>query len=107
MSEQLTVSETLYRAADLIEERGWGGLAPGVVYESSYCAGNAIFASGPNWAAAQAVLIEHIGGKSIGDIWRWNDSPERTKAEVIEALRAAAVIAASRETAAVREQVPA
>jgi hypothetical protein len=36
----------------------------------------------------------------------WNDAPERTAGEVVEALRACAIIEAAKESADVRESVP-
>jgi copper chaperone CopZ len=105
MTDQ-TVAETLNRAADLIEAEGWRqhGLGrPG----GPHCAIGAIrrvdgipevevFPSkGTHTYEAAEVLLAHTG--FVTDVADWNDAPERTAAQVVEVLRAAAVIAAAKE----------
>ena len=119
-----TVSETLYRAADLIESRGWtkggGGDAEpedfdpwGKGGDSPVCLEGAIFAAagGDEWwqvsmvvnacPAGQAVRdylgMDSYSGPSSARLYRFNDQRGRTAAEVIEVLRAAALIEAAKE----------
>jgi hypothetical protein len=82
--------QTLLRAAEIIRERGW---ASAYHRTSGHCAHTAIGADGWTADAATAVqsFINHLGGKSVEDIWNWNDAPERTAAEVIKALTEAAL----------------
>lgn len=94
----IPTSAALDRAADLLQREGWHGRH---VSESPYCAGNAIFTvcGERDYLDAQRALWTYLGGESLGAIWAWNDAPDRTQAEVIETLRAAAVIEAARERA--------
>ena len=91
----MKTSEVLNTAADIIEKQGWwqdGRDAVGV------CASNAIArASEIGYHPAHERFIDHIGGVKLQDIFDWNDAPGRTAAEVVETLRAAAVIAEARE----------
>lgn len=109
----MNTSETLNRAADLIEERGWGqatGWHPAPGDTGPLCVEGALNATRglrhkwtcPAWQAVAdyiadrpGVLIHKGSGRPI--VWVWNDRPERTAAEVIEVLRAAALIEAARE----------
>jgi len=118
-----TVSETLNRAADLIEERGWtrGGGWPTTDDEGApLCLEGGIMAAlglrfnddarevdvetCPAYRAVHVYLELHddrdVEGWPVVPLWMWNDDRE-TAAEVIEVLRAAAVIEAARENAAV------
>lgn len=111
----MNTSDILNRAADLIEEKGWtsGSGWPG---EAEYggsemgglCLEGGIMAAlglnyGQRWddifktcPAVHAVnaYLERDEGYALYD---WNDAPGRTAAEVIEVLRACAVIEAARE----------
>lgn len=124
----MLVSETLNKAADLIEERGWRQGAwpegPGsFVGEQAVCLEGALllvlglshgsagreFYGCPAHNAVAAYLERHpfpVHGPIVDALWQWNDSEGRTQAEVIEVLRAAALVEASRE-AEVRESVTA
>jgi hypothetical protein len=117
----MQTSEVLNKAADLIEERGW---SQGTGWHTALADSVPVCAEGGIWCATEtdnnrrdyaalraakgafrAYLTdrfpEHIhpnAGCVIG--WSWNDDPERTAAEVIEVLRAAAVIEQARESEA-------
>jgi len=118
-----TVSETLYKAADLIERRGWtrgfwntdkddaplcleGGIAAamGVVLEDE--AGRIIesdydsLLACPAYQAVRSYLGDRLRPNS--SLFTWNDSPARKSTDVIETLRAAAVIEAARESEAAK-----
>lgn len=112
----MNVSDTLNLAAELIEERGWttniqgwgdsespvplcieGGIMAALGIDSS---SNASVESCPAYAA----VVSHLGGRIVnlaGDhddrLWMWNDVVARDQTEVIEVLRATAVIEAARE----------
>lgn len=111
----MNTSEILNRAADLIEEKGWAQ-AGGWYGEEKYggSAGGKLCLEG----GIQAAMNLPMGGKndmifhtcpafqSVREYLRhtmfyapfaWNDRPERTAEEVIEVLRACALIEASRE----------
>lgn len=102
----MKTSEVLDRAADLIEERGWA--RPGD-WSSTLCASNAIVrASGETYAPAHDALVLYLGGDGhVHGIFAWNDAPGRTAAEVIEVLRACAVIEAAKEQEAAPVEVSA
>lgn len=116
---ELRTSEVLNRAADLIEERGWGtgpasasllnanasGLcleggiaaAAGIeqidigIVDTEYAPNRTDLLNCPAYRAVQDYL-------SIpGSLWIFNDKHDRTASEVIETLRAAALIESSRE----------
>lgn len=88
----MTPRDVLLKAADLIEERGWGqGFC-----RTSPCAVDAISTTGAksDWPAggrALEALRDHLQVPSIAG---WNDQPGRTQAEVVTALREAAERAA-------------
>lgn len=100
----------LLKAADILETRGWiqdksaghGGKDPPV------CVGKAIqeAAEGCNSLAWDGIrrFERHLGfphrdsWKEFCPIPNWNDTPGRTKQEVIEALRSAAMPTPERET---------
>lgn len=96
----MNASEVLNRAADGLERDGWMSPDRCTDGPAPTCAQLAIgrVDGVVGGMAAERALLSHIGGSTVGDIWRWNDAPERTAAEVIEALRAAAVIEAARES---------
>ncbi len=115
------VAETLHRAADLIEERGWvrgsGWVTPSRASGPLCLEGGIMAALGlqlpdqilddrlfaplvtcPAYRAVSAYLereevtIMPSGGMVGGLLYRWNDESARTAAEVVEVLRAAAAI---------------
>jgi hypothetical protein len=114
----MQTSETLDKAGDQVE-RGWaqgqlvnslgqvcaiGGIATaldlrcGCGQNNNACHGLAYPDSDE---PALVALARHVGGAGftpIDDITAWNDEPGRTAAEVIEVLRAAAVIESARES---------
>lgn len=111
----MNTSEVLNRAADLIEEHGWGQGSPAMLGEGGLCAMGALGLATWGEVTDRYEAIHHCpAGQAvanyIGDqpgllsghdrIWDWNDKPGRTASEVIEVLRAAAVIEAARETEA-------
>lgn len=108
------VAETLNKAADLIEERGWAkGNCAMLVGDGPLCLEGAIGAAldvrpydapmGTIYSyavvhdsAAYAAVREYLGRSGREMAWSWND--DQTSAEpVIETLRAAAIIAAAQE----------
>jgi hypothetical protein len=113
----MNTSEVLNKAADLIEERGWvqggvngiddpWGLAGGpVCLEGSIVAALGLkFRSALYDCPAYNAVAQHLDRKPMpadapfhDSLWAWNDAPARTASEVIEVLRAAAVIEAARE----------
>ena len=113
----MNTSEVLNRAADLIEERGWGtGVRSMLGSDSGLCIMGALYGAETGQLAndaldetAYTVAETCSAGRAvieyIGDNWTymfsWNDATGRTAAEVIEVLRACAVIEASREREAV------
>jgi hypothetical protein len=126
---ELRTSEVLNRSADLIELDGWfqNGYAPaqsvnGVSMDGlPVCAMGAIYRANGTplaWSGdlgcwngvihddppAALALASHLGGPSV-HIPRWNDALGQTQAEVIETLRAVALIEASREDARVEVSV--
>lgn len=100
----MKASEILYGAADHIDAFGHhkgGAVAAGDIRTAPMCVVGAI------------TYARILGGATRDDGWRaqnhlqsfvatplvmWNDRPERTATEVVEALRATALIAAARET---------
>jgi len=122
------VSETLNRAADLIEERGWdrgagwdwaGDGSEPLCLEGAIGASMGILAKGDyrpfnDCPAGQAVrnyleMTPEVAARdewrewpnvANSPLWRWNDSVAGSGRRVIEVLRATAVIEAARETEA-------
>lgn len=114
----MLTSEVLNKAADLIEERGWGqgpntwGDEP---TEHTLCVEGGILAAmggefehfDPAFVTCPAyrAVRSHLEGRyeflcgldQGGRLWDWNDDSDRTQAEVIEVLRAAAAIEQARE----------
>lgn len=112
----MKTSEVLYRAADLIEERGWGqGIDTWSKADGAVCVEGALMAvasipraegcQGPSRKAietcpAYVAVVDYLAYSHPDfGLWFWNDSEDRSSAEVIEVLRAAAVIEAAKETA--------
>jgi hypothetical protein len=114
---ELTTSQVLNRAADLIEERGWGKGPLSMFGEVGLCVMGALYAaetgalaSGSNdenaydtaerCPAGQAV-VAHLGDRLYPpddpQMWRWNDLVASDGKQVIEVLRATALIEAARE----------
>lgn len=105
MTAQLITSEVLNKAADALQADGWWNpqVPAADLKATATCAANVIwYATGQDGVAAQPAqeaLLRHIGGRRLEDIFDWNDAPDRSAAEVIETLRAAAVIEAAKEQA--------
>lgn len=94
---QLPTSEVLNKAADLIEERGW---TKGWNRHDGLCLVDAVAEAsrGGGFFAALSALDRYFDRRPIDPpIYHWNDAPERTASEVIEVLRAAALVEAARE----------
>lgn len=110
-----SVSNTLNLAADLIEKRGWargyaawGTTLPG----GALCLEGGILAAighpvdpeatrpwfhGPGACPAYDAVCDYLDRPHDTMLWPFNDDPERTASEVIEVLRAAALIESARE----------
>lgn len=115
----MQTSEVLNRAADLIEERGWTTGSKGWAYKPNdpLCLeGGLIAASGMTWddldpaefyqCPAYLAVEDYLDlreGREFREAWQWNDAEHRTASEVVEVLRACAVIEASREREAVSQ----
>jgi hypothetical protein len=118
----MNTSEVLNTAADLLEERGWrpgdwGGPGSTLCLEGGILAALGIdhfralnqadtMSVFEFWACpAYRAVADHLGmdvsltkGRQPAEpLWQWNDGKGRTAAEVIEVLRACAVIEAARE----------
>ena len=106
----MKVSETLNKAADLIEERGWAqGSAGWAESESGLCLEGGIQAAtgmlshtGITECSAYRAVWNHLRTDSRWGFFRtnlfdWNDVGGRTANEVIEVLRACALIESARE----------
>lgn len=112
----MKTSEVLNKAADLIEERGWTQGPLGWDATGPLCALGGIGAAldcrtiGDTycmWELAEtpevAAVADYLGvavGPEGGGVYNWNDAPGRTAAEVVEVLRAAAIVEAAKETPA-------
>lgn len=121
----MNTSETLNKAADYIKQYGWQQGGPGgVVYpwgtegtaaclEGGICAASGIeredglapngLESCPAYLAVKDYLADPM--EDWMPVYRWNDKPGRTAEEVIEVLRAAAVIEQAREESTVKQLV--
>jgi len=99
------ISETLDRAADLLEPKGrWtqhanyrsegGHILISGVNAASYCLVGAIDAveSGPVGKEAISFVSARVGVAAVA----WNDAPTRTQKQVVEKLRTCAKIARQR-----------
>lgn len=128
---QLPTSEVLNLAADHVRGRGWTTGLYGWASSGPVCTEGAIFAAmGTSHAAISthdfretcpaylavmdyldnAVPIEPTMGERV--LWAWNDEYDyirgqyaRTEAEVLEVLRAVALVEAAREDAAMLAEV--
>lgn len=111
----MRTSEVLNRAADLIQGHGWGVGADsfkagdsGLCLEGGIMAalGHELHSTLPSCPAYKAVAA-HLNLKPGNRLYNWNDATRgyeadsRTAEEVIEVLRATAVIEAAREDARV------
>lgn len=125
----MNTSEVLNKAADLIEERGWaagGGWITSVTVDqvTPVCLeGGVMGAMGlvapPRLSNADLVglwtcpaykaVSDYLGldstprtdvdGEPTEPLWRWNDHTSRSASEVVEVLRATALIEQARENA--------
>ena len=112
----MKTSEILNRAADLIEEHGWGqggatwkDVGAGLCLEGGIVAAMGVDMSrrmappeGFEKCSAYRAVWDFLQdddrwGFFRNHLYNWNDERTRTAEEVIEVLRAAAVIEASRE----------
>lgn len=97
----MNTSDVLNKAADHIQRFGHmkgDGFGEGPVLMAPACIIGAIgvatdFAVGCDESVATGSVRNYLGGSVVA----WNDAPERTAAEVIEVLRACAVIEQARE----------
>ena len=82
--------QALLDAADYIEEHGWCQYEP-ANRKGAVCAVGALMAvsSSPSIKLDAIELVKLVIGQ--WHIPNWNDAPERTKEEVVSALRAAAL----------------
>lgn len=128
----LPVSEVLDRAADQIEERGWGaggrgwGYNPGdgtLDQDAPLCIEGGILAAlgypyqfdnGTRWreefvaCPAYVAVAGYLGlTGAFDDVYSYNDANGRTEGEVIATLRACAAVEAARESSIVTELVSA
>lgn len=113
MTQQQNVSDTLNLAADLIEERGWahgGGWNDDIT--SPLCLEGGILAasgiSGDEWedelyaCPSYVAVMGYLKSDTRWGFFKkyaydWNDVPTRTATEVVEVLRATALIESARE----------
>ena len=124
-TNNLRTSEVLNRAADMIEERGWvrgKGWGPddgGLCLEGALIAASGLSAAiGKRLAVytqcpAYDAVVAYLGkdpqpriAPIVDTLWAWNDARSEVT-EVIEVLRAVAVIEAARENAETRDEVSA
>lgn len=112
----MKTSEVLNKAADLIEEHGWeqGGTRNGVgetyYVHAGYCVEGAIAAA--NGASQYFMGYRCEAYDAVKNYlnqlpWTWNDAIARTEQEVIEVLRAAALIEQAKENQSVEQTVAA
>jgi hypothetical protein len=111
----MNTSDTLNRAADLIEERGWsqgnGWILSSAPTDATLCLEGGIQAAtgrmGIHHCPAYKAVVDYLNTTRPADInptlgyvipWSWNDQPTRTASEVIEVLRACAAIEQARES---------
>jgi len=119
----MLTSEILNRAADLIEERGWtvGDWGLGDDHSMPLCLEGGIAVASGNNLIGSVLLEKCPAARAVHEyllladdeqLWEWNDrsmsycarvgvpfggSDDRTAADVIEVLRAAAVVEQARE----------
>ena len=89
----VTESDLLHRAADLLEEFGWRQMHIGSKAQGAFCALGAtnearrdLDAPEAVWKGARRILAGIVGGP----VAHWNDTPGRTRTEVVAAIRRAA-----------------
>lgn len=94
----VNVQTILSRAADLLEERGWGqGVGSGLYNQC--CLVRSVDSVAADQRAADRALeacfprigLELDPGDLLGPLIRWNDAPTRTLPEVLAVLRAGEV----------------
>lgn len=97
----MNISEALHLGADHIQKFGHikgVGHGRGSVMTAPSCVIGALniatLEEPAAWSPAISAVASHVGGNVVS----WNDAPERTAAEVIETLRACAVIEAAKES---------
>jgi hypothetical protein len=119
----MKTSEILNAAADEIEVRGWsdyttnnswgfgsatgpvcleGGILAAMGFKMEQPWGEAILSKefeALETCPAYEAVMEYLGREKGQPLWSWNDSVSRTKEEVFEVLRAAAVVEAAKEAA--------
>lgn len=94
------------REARALIERGWCQRAfiKNTPFGCAYCADGAICATAGDgegeYGPMLAALKRATGVPSHADIWSWNDTPERTQAEVLEAFDRAIALAETNNEAA-------
>jgi hypothetical protein len=107
----VNTSDVLNRAADIIQERGWvqggaGWFVESLPADAPLCAQGALRAAcheatddHREWYRLYFDVTKPIVAAHVGEpiVFSWNDKPGRTAGEVIEALRACALIEAARE----------
>lgn len=110
----MNTSDILNKAADLLQSGGWTGGTDGMRVNGPHCLEGAIQAAtgaepgfyGPNeypylfthpCPAGDAVKA-HLNLLPDRDVYEWNDADGRTAEQVIEVLRATALVEAARET---------
>lgn len=81
------VAGTLASAAKLIDERGW--VRGALCTEAGYCVVGAIIASDPDVEVQELAFdrVREVVGRP--HVSPWNDEPDRTKKEVLDALKRA------------------
>jgi hypothetical protein len=94
--DNLLIAEKLDEARKLIEARGWcrnnytcGGKVCALGAINAVTSGNPTLEFRTPWSAMTCALADAIGASGTSEIPTWNDAPERTQAEVIEAFRKA------------------
>jgi len=122
----MQTSEVLNKAADLIEEHGWGTGSVSAMGFGGLCVLGALYGAknggarpeveddayyGTDLCPATASVFHYLRERDPfldrpGDIWHWNDLIAGSASEVIEVLRACAVIEASREADVSTSVVP-
>jgi hypothetical protein len=86
-----TTADVLRAAARYIEEHGWyPGDPSGGAITCLFTGIGSVEPPGDRRLAAYDAVYAVIGGRTYSDIFDWNDTPGRTRDEVLAALRAAA-----------------
>lgn len=92
----LSPSDVLVKAADLIEEHGWWN-GREKRRAGRLCAGYAISKATQSWGTDNTKAFDKAWAAAIDvmddGVVRFNDAPGRTKDEVVSALRSAAEVA--------------